>query len=70
MLECYNQILIAIGRKIAPSVNAQLKKLDAELQGNKNADDPGGNKADWCPGCGEKAILRNNLCTTCLNVNS
>jgi hypothetical protein len=54
-------LLIAIGRAIAPEVNAAIQTLPI-----KNTTQ----KVEYCPGCGEPSSWGSDLCPECLAVNA
>ncbi len=54
--------LVALGRAMAPAVNAGLRKMARDL-----AKPP---PEDYCPGCGDLSEDAPNLCPECLAVNA
>lgn len=60
-----NLLLEALGRAIAPEINSYLDRIADRFQESVKR-----SFEDWCPGCGEKALLCPDLCEECLSVNS
>lgn len=52
-----------LGQALAPQVNVMLDRLADQMIGNVKA-----SMEEWCPGCGEKALLMPELCEECLSV--
>ena len=62
-------LLVALGRKIAPQVNAALFALPGKVHGNPHVKAAAESVA-YCPGCGEPSSWAPDLCPECLSVNA
>lgn len=52
-----------LGQALAPDINAMLDRLADRMIDNVKV-----SMEEWCPGCGEKALLMPELCEECLSV--
>ena len=59
-----NRLMTAVARAIAPHVNAALDMMADRMIANMQK-----SLEDWCPGCGERALLSPDLCQECAGLN-
>ena len=60
-----DKLMAAMGRAIAPQVNEWLDRASEKMIENVRR-----GLEDWCPGCGEKAMLCPDLCEKCAGLNA
>lgn len=56
-------LLVALGRALAPAVNARLAEIRRQPTAKPEPE-------DYCPGCGELSVSAPDLCDECLAVNN